>query len=132
MAYGFIRARGVASESPKVAQSMRAGDAAAAITQAAIESQDPLASQTLDLFVRIYGAQAGNLALTAGATGGVYIAGGIAPKILDKKHGAEFLRAFCNKANMSHYLESIPLRVVVNESVGLMGAALAAGRLSHH
>lgn len=127
--YGFLRAHGVASESPEVAQSMRAGDAAAVITQAAMDSLDPLASQTLDLFVRIYGAQAGNLALTAGATGGVYIAGGIAPKILEKVREGGFLRAFRNKANMSHYVERIPVRVVVNESVGLLGAALAAGRL---
>jgi glucokinase len=127
--YRFLHARG-AEESPQVAQAMRAGDAAAAITQAATESQDPLACQVLDLFVRIYGAQAGNLALTAGATGGVYIAGGIAPKILDKKHIGEFLRTFRDKASMAHYMESIPLQVVINESVGLMGAALAAGRFS--
>jgi glucokinase len=128
--YEFLRAHGVASESPQVAQAIREGDAAAAITQAATESHDPLACQTLDLFVRIYGAQAGNLALTAGATGGVYIAGGIAPKILDKKRIGEFLGAFRDKANMAHYMESIPVHVVMNESVGLMGAALAAGRLS--
>jgi glucokinase len=128
--YAFLRARGVASESPQLTQRMKEGDAAAVITQAALESHDPLASQTLDLFVRIYGAQAGNLALAAGATGGVYIAGGIAPKILPKLRDGAFLQAFRNKANMTDYVAAIPVCVVVNESVGLMGAALAAGRLS--
>jgi glucokinase len=128
--YGFLRAHGVTCESPQVAQRMREGDAAAAITQAALASHDPLASQTLDLFVRIYGAQAGNLALAAGATGGIYIAGGIAPKILPKLRDGAFLQAFLNKANMTHYVAAIPVRVVVNTSVGLMGAALMAGRLS--
>jgi glucokinase len=129
--YGFLRAHGVAIESPSVAQSMREGDAAAAITQAALALHDPLANQALDLFVRIYGAQAGNLALSAGTTGGVYLAGGIAPKILPKLRDGRFLQAFRNKANMSPYVASIPVRVVVNESVGLMGAALTAGRLAN-
>jgi len=129
--YGFLRAQGAASESPQIAKRLREGDAAAAITQAALELHDPLASQTLDLFVHIYGAQAGNLALAAGATGGIYIAGGIAPKILPKLRDGVFLEAFRNKANMTHYVAAIPVRVVVNASVGLMGAALMAGRFLH-
>ncbi len=127
--YRFLRAQGVAPESPAVAQAMQAGDAAAAITHAALNTGDALAGAALALFVQIYGAQAGNLALTAGATGGVYVAGGIAPKIIDTLRAGAFMRAFRNKANMSHYVAAIPVRVVMNETVGLLGAALAASRL---
>jgi glucokinase len=124
-----MKERGTAPESVAVATAMRDGDPAAAITQAALERNDPLASRTLDLFVDIYGAQAGNLALTAGATGGVYIAGGIAPKIISRLTDGRFLRAFRNKGKMSPYVETIPVQVVTKSEVGLMGAALAALRL---
>jgi glucokinase len=127
--YGFLRSQHVATESRAVARAMSEGDAAAAITQAALEANDALANKTLDLFVRIYGAQAGNLALTAGATGGVYVAGGIAPKILSRLREGAFIKAFRNKANMSQYVAAIPVRVVLNDAVGLLGAALAASRL---
>ena len=127
--YTFLKERGVASESPAVAKAMQAGDPAAAITRAALEQNDALANQTLDLFVDIYGAQAGNLALTAGAIGGVYIAGGIAPKIISRLTDGRFLRAFRNKGKMSSYVETIPVQVVTRPEVGLIGAALAATRL---
>lgn len=127
--YDFMKARGAAPESATVATAMRDGDPAAAITQAALERNDPLASRTLDLFVDIYGAQAGNLALTAGATGGVYIAGGIAPKIISRLTDGRFMRAFRSKGKMSPYVETIPAQVVTKPEVGLMGAALAASRL---
>jgi glucokinase len=127
--YAFLRARGATAESATVAQAMQTGDPAAAITQAALHLGDPLAQQALDLFVRIYGAQAGNLALTAGATGGIDIAGGIAPKIISVL-GENFLSAFCNKGKMSHYVSAIPVRVTTNTEVGLYGAALAAARLN--
>lgn len=126
--YGFLRARGDTSESPSVAETMRNGDPAAAITQAALERNDALANATLNLFVDIYGAQAGNLALTAGATGGVYIAGGIAPKIISRLTDGRFMRAFRNKGKMSPYVEAIPVQVVTKSEVGLVGAVLAAAR----
>ncbi len=127
--YGFLKARGNTPESPSVAGMMQNGDAAAAITQAALEQNDALANQALDLFVDIYGAQAGNLALTAGATGGVYIAGGIAPKIISRLTDGRFMRAFRSKGNMSHFVAAIPVQVVVRPEVGLIGAVLAAARL---
>ena len=122
-------ATSAAPESAAVVQAMRDGDPAAAITRAALEQNDSLANQTLDLFVDIYGAQAGNLALTAGATGGVYIAGGIAPKIIPRLTDGRFMNAFRSKGKMSPYVESIPVQVVTNPDVGLTGAALAAARL---
>lgn len=127
--YAFMRERGAAPESAAVVQAMRDGDPAAAITRAALEQNDPLANQTLDLFVDIYGAQAGNLALTAGATGGVYIAGGIAPKIISRLTDGRFMRVFRSKGKMSPYVETIPVQVVTRPEVGLIGAALAATRL---
>jgi glucokinase len=126
--YAFLRTRGATAESAAVAQSMQAGDPAAAITQAALHQGDPLAQQALDLFVLIYGAQAGNLALAAGATGGIDIAGGIAPKIISAL-GENFLSAFRNKGSMTSYVSRIPVRVILNAEVGLYGAALVAARL---
>lgn len=126
--YAFLRARGAIAESATVAQAMQAGDAASAITQAAVHQGDPLAQQALDLFVRIYGAQAGNLALAAGATGGIDIAGGIAPKIVSVL-GENFLNAFRNKGNMMNYVSAIPVRVVMITEVGLYGAMQVASRM---
>ena len=127
--YEFLRGRGVAPESAAVAQAMKADDPAAAITDAALKQNDPLTGQTLDLFVRIYGAQAGNLTLSAGATGGVYIAGGIAPKIASRFKNSAFLDAFRDKGNMSAYMADIPVRVVINPKAGLLGAMGTAVRL---
>jgi glucokinase len=127
--YAFLKNRGTVAESEEVARAMHGDDPAAAITHAAMVGNDTLANQTLDLFVDIYGAQAGNLALTAGATGGVYIAGGIAPKIISRLNDGRFMRAFRNKGKMSSYVETIPVQVVTRAEVGLMGAVLAATRL---
>lgn len=127
--YEFLRGQGVAPESAAVAQAMKAGDPAATITDAALTQNDPLTGQTLDLFVRIYGAQAGNLALSVGAIGGVYLAGGIAPKIIARLKSGAFLDAFRSKGNMSAYVENIPVRVVMNPRAGLLGALGATTRL---
>ncbi len=126
--YEFLRGQGVVAESTVVVETMKTADPAAAITDAALAHSDPLASMALDLFVRIFGAQAGNLALTAGATGGIYLAGGIAPKIISRLRDILFLDAFRSKGNMSAYVENIPVRVVMNPKVGLIGAVAVAGR----
>jgi glucokinase len=107
-----------------------ADDPAAVISRFALEHRDPLAGQALDLFVTLYGAQAGNLALTVLATGGVYVAGGIAPKIRDALTNGRFLQAFTAKGRMGGLLQQIPVRVVLNPQVGLLGARLAAVRLA--
>jgi glucokinase len=99
---------------------------AAEISAAALAGADPVAMRALDLFVRLYGAQAGNLALTAGASGGVYIAGGIAPRIIDKLCDGTFLRTFLAKGRMQRLLESFPVHVVVSDDVGLRGAVRGA------
>jgi glucokinase len=127
--YAFMKVRGEVSESSAVAGAMRCADPAAIITHAALEQNDPLANRALDLFVDIYGAQASNLALTAGATGGVYIAGGIAPKILSRLTDGRFMRAFLNKGRMRSYVETVPVQVMMDPRVGLIGAVRAASRL---
>lgn len=125
--FEFLRARCGAACATDVEPDV--DDRAAAIAQAALGAHDPLASQALDMFVDIYGAQAGNLALATLATGGVFIAGGIAPKILPRLIDGRFMRAFRNKGRMSALVATIPVHVVTNQAVGLMGTALAASRL---
>ncbi len=105
---------------------------AASISSTAMMGMDPLAVKTLELFVEIYGAQAGNLALISLATGGVFIAGGIAPKILSLLGSERFLNAFCDKPPMQDLLRSIPIRVVLNTRCGLLGAVQVASDLAKH
>ena len=112
--YEFLCSRGEAEESPALRLALKSGDPAAAITEYALAEKDALAMQALDLFVNIYGSQAGNLALTCLATGGVYVAGGIAPKIIAKLKRGDFIRAFNNKGRMAHLLTHMPVKVVMN------------------
>lgn len=94
-----------------------------AISQAAIERRCPRCAQALELFVWIYGAAAGNLALKFMARGGVYLGGGIAPKIIGKLRESTFMEAFVAKGRMRPLLETIPVRVVMNDKAALLGAA---------
>jgi glucokinase len=121
--YEFLREAGCEKESSAVASAMQTGDPAAAISRAALESSDPLAEKALDLFVAVYGAEASNLGLKAMATGGLFLAGGISPKILPKLKGPSFMQAFLDKGRMRHLVEAMPVHVVINEKVGLLGAA---------
>ena len=102
---------------------------AASISSTALIGRDPMAVKTLDLFVEIYGAQAGNLALTSLATGGVFIAGGIAPKILSLLKRGRFIEVFSDKPPMSELLHSMPVRVVLNTRSGLLGAVQVASEM---
>jgi len=124
--FHFLRASGHGTEPQWLCDEMVKGDAAAAISRAAIEGRCGLCEQALDLLVSVYGAEAGNLALKLMATGGVYIAGGIAPQILPKLTGQLFLQAFASKGRMQPLLESIPVRVIINDKTALQGAARCA------
>jgi glucokinase len=106
---------------------LRAADIPAAVSLAA--EKNPLAARALDIFVASYGSVAGNLALATLAQGGVYIAGGIAPKILPRMVEGRFLQAFNEKGRMSRITRGLPVQVITNPKVGLIGAALAARRL---
>ena len=100
-------------------------DAAAVAAEAAA---DPLSigAHALDLFASIYGAHAGNMALTFMATGGVYLGGGIAPKLIDRLAGGSFMAAFLDKGRFAAVMERVPVHVVLNDHAALLGAALVA------
>jgi glucokinase len=126
--YQFLRERGVSSEPPELAQRIANGDPGTAITQAALAGEFDLAVQALTTFTRLYGAEAGNIALKLMATGGVYIGGGIAPRIASWLQKPIFLDAFLDKGRMRPLLESMPVRVVLNDRTALLGAARHALR----
>ncbi len=104
--------------------------AAEGITTRALNGSDPIAVRTLALFGRVYGAQAGHFALASLATGGVYIAGGIAPCIVETMRGG-FLEAFREQGPMSALVARLPLKVITEHRVGLLGAARLAIRDAH-
>jgi glucokinase len=124
--YRFLRDARHLPEIPAVAKAMRLGDPSAAITRAALAGECPLCGATLDLFVSLYGAEAGNLAIRVLATGGVYLGGGIAPKIIERLQGPGFMQAFTAKGRLSPLLETIPVRVILNEQTALLGAGRRA------
>jgi glucokinase len=103
-----------------------AEDRSAVISQAALAGDPEIAVKALDLFVSSYGAEAGNLALKAKAIGGVYVGGGIAPKMLDKLKDGTFMQAFNDKGRYRELVSSIPVYVVLNEKAALRGAAYHA------
>jgi len=103
-------------------------DAPAAISTAALERRCAGCIEALDMFVDAYGSEAGNLALRIVATGGVYIGGGIAPKILPALANGTFMRAFRIKPPLEAMLEAMPVKVILNAEAGLLGAAVFAAR----
>jgi glucokinase len=104
-------------------------DLSAEISRAALTGKDYLCTQTLNLFVEAYGAEAGNLCLKLLPYGGLYVAGGIAAKILPLLQAGNFMQAFCDKGRMSAQMAKFPVHVVLNPRVGLMGAATCAAEL---
>lgn len=100
--------------------------APAAISRAAMAGIAKICVDALDLFIAIYAAEAGNLALKLMATGGVYLGGGISPKILPKLQGPAFMTNFVSKGRMQGLLESIPVKVIMNDQTALLGAARCA------
>jgi glucokinase len=110
-------------------EQLQAGDAAAAISSAALAGRDEICREALDLFIRCYGAEAGNLALELMATGGVFVAGGIAPQLIERLQQGDFLAAFCAKGRMQGLMEAMPVRVLLNERASLLGPAVCAAQL---
>lgn len=127
--YQFMAAQEPVRASASLLAALDAGEGAAAIHRAA-EAGDALAEETLGLFLRIYGAQAGNLALTCLAAGGVFVAGGIAPRLAERMADGRFIEAFCDKEAMVELLRKYPVWLVMNPHVGLRGAAVEAARLA--
>jgi len=124
--FHFLRDTGRGEEPPWLVEAMAHGDAAAAISHAALSGKSPLAEQALDLWVSIYGAEAGNLALKILSTGGIFLGGGIAPKILTKLSGPLFMQSFVGKGRMQALMETIPVKVITNDKTALLGAARCA------
>ena len=124
--YEFLCASGCGKESAELAAAMGAGDPAAAISRAALGGGDPLASKALDLWITVYGAEASNLALKIMSTGGLFLTGGISPKILPRLKASVFIEAFLDKGRMRPLVEAMPVHVVTNEKAGLLGAARCA------
>lgn len=128
--YSFLRDTSFGEEPLWLKDRIQLGDPAAVITGVGLAGEHPLCTETLSLFVRIYGAAAGNLALHEFALGGVYIGGGIAPKILKKLQDGMFLQAFAQKGRYETLLKTIRVTVALNPRAPLIGAARYAGRLA--
>lgn len=124
--YRFLRGARHGDEPTWLVDRIRDQDPAAVIAECALDHRSPLCEQALRLFVSLYGAEAGNLALQTLATGGVFVAGGIAPKILPALTDGAFLEAFLRKGRFRAVLEAVPVRVVVSDTIALLGAARAA------
>jgi glucokinase len=125
--YKFLKARAPGHEPQWLAEEFAsAADAAAVISEAALKGRDPRCVETLRIFIDIYGAEAANLALKFMALGGVYVGGGIAPKILAKLTAGGFVRAFLAKGRLDKVMARIPLRVSLNPAAALAGAARCA------
>ncbi len=127
--YRFLRDSDDAAEPEWLRERLATGDPSAAISEVALTVGHPLCTAALDLFVSIYGAEAGNLALKSLAFGGVFIAGGIAPKILPKLRDGSFVKAFVDKGRLTDLMRSLDVSVVLNPRLALIGAAVVARRL---
>ena len=121
--YRFLRDTGHAEEPAWLAEAIRAGDPPAVIGAAGLAGRAELAVRALDLLVAIYGAEAGNLGLRMLATGGVYVGGGIAAKLLPKLREPAFLAAFRAKGRVRPLVETFPVRVILEDRAALLGAA---------
>ena len=122
--YDFLRDSGSEKEPPWLRDELaQAQDQTAIISQHGMDATAAICVRALDIFVSVYGAEAGNLALKLMATGGVFLSGGIAMRILPKLTAPAFMRSFVAKGRMQPLLERIPVKVITNERVGLIGAA---------
>ncbi len=127
--YRFLRDTGHAPEPEWLKERMAREDPSAVVSEVGLARGHPLCTTALDLFVSIYGAEAGNLALKALALGGVFIGGGIAPKIRARLADESFLSAFCDKGRYREVMTSIPVRLVLEPRAPLLGAAHVARAL---
>jgi glucokinase len=127
--YQFLRDTRKGEEEPWLREEMKTRDPSACVSEYGLSGKSPLCELALDVFVDIYGAEAGNFGLKTMALGGVYVGGGIAPKILRKLQQPRFMQAFKNKGRLGALLEQMPVRVILNDKTALLGAAHVA--LSH-
>jgi glucokinase len=121
--YDFLCERQPERQSAWMREALTEGDRSNIIANAALEEQCELAGEAMDLFIYLYGCEAGNLALKFMSTGGLYIGGGVAPKIIARLQHGRFMEGFLHKGRMRPALESIPVHVVLNDKTALLGAA---------
>ncbi len=121
--YEFLRDTNLGVESPQLAELMRQSDPSAVISHAALEKTSDICRLALDIFTACYGAEAGNIALQVMAVNGMYVGGGIAPKIIEKLKSGVFMEAFRAKGRLRPLMERIPVHVILNEKTALRGAA---------
>ncbi len=124
--YSFLRDSGFGEEASWLRERLEQDDPGITISKAAIKGKSDLCVKAMDLFVSIYGAEAGNLALKAKAVGGLYVGGGIAPKIISKLRDGTFTKSFREKGRLSGLMEAVPIRVILNPKTALYGAAHCA------
>src|SRR5262249_4959095 len=124
--YQFLRDSGKGEEEPWLREEMQTRDPSACVSEYGLSGKSQLCALALDDFVDIYGAEAGNFGLKTMALGGVYVGGGIAPKILPKLQQSRFMQAFKNKGRLGALLEQMPVRVILNDKTALLGAAHVA------
>jgi glucokinase len=129
--YRFLKEVRGMEEPPWLTERLSAtDDLGVVISKAALADEAPICVEALNTFVSVYGAEAGNLALRAKSVRGLYVGGGIAPKILEKLKDGTFMRAFVDKGRYTEFTAAIPVRVVLNEQAALRGAAYYAAFLS--
>jgi glucokinase len=124
--YEFLRDTGKYQAPPWLEEEIAAGDAAAAISKSGMKGTSEIAVKALDVFVSVYAAEAGNLALKFLSTGGIFFGGGIAPKILGKLQEPAFLESLFAKGRMSKLIQAMPVKVILNDNTPLLGAANVA------
>jgi glucokinase len=123
--YEFLREQERMEEPPGLTKALHEGDPAAVISHCGMEREHAICERALDLFVTAFGAKAGNLCLIALAKGGIYLAGGIAAKVLPRLEEGGFRHAFENKGRFQAFLQTVPVFVILHPQPGLLGAAIA-------
>ncbi len=128
--YEFLREVRGLEEPAWLAERMTHEDPNAVITESALKAKSEICEKALDMFVSAYGAEAGNLALKLMSVGGLYVGGGIAPRILEKLKDGTFMKAFTDKGRLSQLLVNMPVRVILESRAALIGAAAYAEALA--
>jgi glucokinase len=124
--YEFLREVRGLEEPAWLAERMAAEDPNAVITELALAAKSEICEKAMDMFVSAYGAEAGNLALKVLSVGGLYVGGGIAPRILEKLKDGAFMKAFTDKGRLSQLLVNMPVRIILESRAALLGAAAYA------
>lgn len=128
--YQFLKDTGYAPAQASIEEKMATSDMAAVIGEAGVAGSDALCVEALALFCRLYGSEAGNLAIKCLPYAGVYLAGGISPKILPFLQASEFMPRYLAKGRLSNLLQQIPVNVCINPEVGLLGAVSYALKMT--